>query len=105
MVARDHLLAWLLMPIFCRKESRRPRGQDGQKEEGDKDVLGRRVVTGAHEALRDVRLCETMILDHSTDAYFRALGQENPAHAEKACPFTPWIPPNAFHPVSPACPT
>ncbi|KAK9820663.1 hypothetical protein WJX74_001715 [Apatococcus lobatus] len=61
-----------------RSKSVRPEG-----EKGDKDELKQTVITGDHECLRDVRLCESMITDHYTEAYFRALSQENPAHAEK----------------------
>ncbi|KAK9867264.1 hypothetical protein WJX84_003774 [Apatococcus fuscideae] len=60
-----------------RKKSVRPEGKE------DSDELVRTIITGDHKALRDVRLCESMINDHGTEAYFRALGQDNPAHAEK----------------------
>ena len=68
-------MEWLAL---CRSKSVRPEG-----EKGDKDELKQTVIRGDHECLRDVRLCESMITDHYTEAYFRALGQENPAHAEK----------------------
>ena len=55
-------------------------------EKGDKDELKQTIIRGDHQCLRDVRLCESMITDHYTEAYFRALGQENPAHAEKVGP-------------------
>ena len=80
-LASPHLAPAISLPgigwLLCRKKSVRPEGKE------DSDELVRTIITGDHKALRDVRLCESMINDHGTEAYFRALGQDNPAHAEK----------------------